>query len=65
MPLKTQTTTEKKKTHWTSKLKCFCISKSNVKKVKRQSIAWVFSSHISDMGLVSITIRHYNSKTER
>lgn len=65
MPLKAQTTIEKKKKHWTSKLKRFCISKGNVKKVKRQSIAWVFSSHISDTGLVSVTIGNYNSKIER
>ena len=38
------------------KLKCFCIAKKTLKRIKRQPIEWekIFANHISDNGLISI-----------
>ena len=37
------------------KLKCFCIAKKTLKRIKRQPIEWekIFANHISDKGLIS------------
>lgn len=63
MTPKTQATKEKRDKLGYIKIKCLCMSKDTVIRVKRQPMVWeeIFANYMSDRGLISRIKNFYNS----